>query len=354
VLRSIERLPKLEDVMSLGFVSMPAREAYAEAGSFVRFLFDTRGASAVRAVYHAGTLDALDEPVGTLEREWHAFLDREPVDAPHREIGRARFQRGSIFERPCPHVIAALRSDLGRDAIAGNLQRAIATCRTILAIDPGDVAIRVSLIEALAHSGNLDDAEALRESLVRAGAAEPFLARADEALGDELWRRGHSQDALVRYENALGRAIGDDERRVLDVKKLAIESGGRGAAVIRQLLAPPPGRYGTPTLGVHAGHELAEIRDDGLGSYLVGRNLLADGRYEEARAPLRDALALGLPTESLRAECLRLAVRACVASRGFEEARTHIGALEAIPEGSFQAQEWRVRVEFLERRAQRD
>jgi tetratricopeptide (TPR) repeat protein len=336
--------------MSLRFRSLPARDAYAAAGSFVRFVRESRGASAVRALYRAGSLAPLGDDVAALEREWHAFLDRESIDVERLELGRARFRQVSVFHRPCPHAIAQLRADLARDAAAGNLHRALRTCRAILDVDPADLGTRAVLVDALARSGDVARARGGRDALDHDGAPEPFVAKADEALADGAWRAGRLEEAAGLYRRALEMTIGDDARRVLEVKSLGIEAGGVTAALIRSLLVPEPGRASTPALGIHVGHELDRLREDGLGAYLVGRNLVADGRFDLALTPLAVSLERGLPTEMLRLEALRLRVTALVAGRRYDEADAVVAELASIDATAFEASEWRARIAFLRSR----
>jgi hypothetical protein len=93
IARGLRRRRQLHALAQLAasdaFRRLDANQTYPEAGSFVRFLIDTRGLGRLRNVYGSVPVDApadrvrqavlaaYGESLDDLERAWHAFLDGE-------------------------------------------------------------------------------------------------------------------------------------------------------------------------------------------------------------------------------------------------------------------------------------
>lgn len=340
----LDQLPELDQVMGLSFLTLPARRAYTAAGSFVRWMLDTRGAETTRRVHRAGSLDVLGD-VSELEREWHAFLESE-AELPEGalELTELRFHRASIFQTTCPHALAQLRQDLALDLAAGDDLEALATCEEILEIEPADLSALVSQPGALARRGRLEAAQQALERLE--GAPPPLIARARESIADAHWLRGHGAQALAIYEALLQVPQSDDEARSREVKALALRGGGPQAGLVRDLLVGPSGRSVSSTVAVHLAREIDRFRPDGLGRYLEARQLMGQERFDLALVPILDARRLGLPTERIEDEALRMegVIRFATGDLDGSEARFR-EALER-PRLVNRAREWLERIEF--------
>ena len=103
------RAPPLADVIGAGFSTLSGPRAYTLAGSFCRFLLDTRGAERLRALYHsAGDFTSTyGQPLGALEAEWRRFLAQQPMSAEQRARAREQFRRPAIFKKVCAREQAA-------------------------------------------------------------------------------------------------------------------------------------------------------------------------------------------------------------------------------------------------------
>src|SRR5690606_30154547 len=110
ILDRLDLRPVLGDIMGLGFWGKASRRAYTAAGSFCRWLIDTRGVDPFLTLYGtAGDFElAYGTPLDALEAEWLVFLRDRPLRARDIEALRQRFQQRPIFQRPCAHRAADL------------------------------------------------------------------------------------------------------------------------------------------------------------------------------------------------------------------------------------------------------
>ncbi len=322
-LLELHRLPSLKDLVGLGFMLSPARQAYTASGSFVRFLLDTRGAAVVRRAYRTDdVVTATGESLPVLETQWHAFLRTVPLPPDALALARARFTPRSIFSTVCPHRLADLRDELSADLGAGDEHRARMTCWRILDINPTDPGARASLVGALASGG---DARAARAQLAtlespKVDAPPPFVAAARQALANAYWRRGQNDQALAIYRQLLHAPEFENAARALEVETLGLEAGGRQGELLFDLLVGPEGQGASPPMAVRIAYELSRIRADGLGPYLEGRQLWNDARYAMALPLLREAGGRGLPTPRLSHENDRLLGVSLYATRRLDDA----------------------------------
>jgi hypothetical protein len=108
VLRDLGLLPPAAALMGdAGFFSAAPARAYVAAGSFIRFLIDTRGGAGVLEVY--GGRDwarAFGVPLPELEREWQRELDATVVPPGLRKDAEARFHDPGLFGRRCARETA--------------------------------------------------------------------------------------------------------------------------------------------------------------------------------------------------------------------------------------------------------
>ena len=344
-LRDLERLPPLETVMSLRFLTLSPRIAYTVAGSFVRYLLDDRGADAVRAMHKAASADDAGG-LAELEQGWLEFIDQRELYDGALELAELRFHYGSIFQRTCPHRVAALRADLAQDIAAGDRRRTLQTCDEILAIEPGELSALITRVAALARSGDFDGARQALSDLN--DAPPPIRDRASEELADALWLRGHRDEALSIYSELLTHPQTEGEARQREVKQLAIREGGPGAALIRTLLIGQRGSPSSAPVAVHLASELDELRADGLGSYLEARQLLAQSQFEMALPKIHVARSRGLPSERLAREATRMEGRAAYAVGDMERAHSAWTSLVTDPFAEHEARDWLERLAYTE------
>ena len=341
-MRELEMLPPLEGLAGLSFLGQPSRNAYTAAGSFLRWVLDTRGAEALRRLYRTGDWGTLGAPLGELEAEWHAFLDGRPLPEGALELARLRFHRASIFARVCPHRVAALRAELAGDLAAGDDPAARETCGEILRIEPNEIGARATLAGVLARQGELP--EAAEQLAALEGAPPPLVDQARERIADARWLAGEGEAAAAIYRELLEQPQDDGTARAREVKRAALEAGGAQAELVRELLVGPAGvRVSTPVV-VHLAQAIAEVREDGLGPYLEARQMMGQERYDLALPLVVTARERGLPTERIRDEALRMEGVCRYALGQLDEAERRFQQARSRPRLRHEAADWLARI----------
>jgi tetratricopeptide (TPR) repeat protein len=102
-------LPDIKKMMTLrGFAERPPSVSYVTAGSFCRFLIDRYGIRKFMQVYRSGNYDfQYGRSLEELTAEWLRYLERIPVGQRESDAIDVFFRRPSIFQKPCPRVLAA-------------------------------------------------------------------------------------------------------------------------------------------------------------------------------------------------------------------------------------------------------
>ena len=331
-LLELRLLPPLESVFRLGFLGQNSATAYTVAGAFMHWFHDHYGAAALRRWYGGAAIEHVTgKSFHALEAAWRADLERVPVAPSLLNEARVRFDRPALFGRRCPRIVDQLNGvasqKLGSADTAG-ARRAIAE---LLRLDPHHTGAKFELAACAVKDGDQAAAIAAYGTL----AAAPELAElervgAREALADVELRAGRLLDARRDYD-AVARIVADEDRlRTLDVKRSPVTELQRRAIV--DLL------IGDPILGASfevAGPRLAEWAvtepENGLPSYLLGKNLFGRGRFLEAASYLDAALSkqLDLPRVLREAWRTRLIV-ACVIGDSSAKARA-LAALRTDP-----------------------
>ncbi len=313
---ALDMAPSLGDVVGASFYAQQKRMAYTVTGSLLRYVANTHGKSAVRAIYRTGDIEGvLERPLAQLEREWRAFLETVPLPPEALALAELRFSGSSIFSAVCPHHKAELRAQLSADLSAGDDPAAIATCRELLEVDAAEVRTRAALVTILARSGDVAGAERELSALIGPpAAAPPTITAARQGLADEAWRAGRTAEAARVYRELLEQPNGRDARRQLQVKSIALQGSPREQALVRRLLLGEPGRSTGGATAVHLMRELRAERSDGLAHYLEARQLFFRDRYADSDALHAQARGLGLPTADIEVEALRVHAISAVGS----------------------------------------
>jgi hypothetical protein len=344
----LQKAPPLRDLFGTGFFGQSQRLAYTLSGSLLRFIAETQGSKTVRAIYRTGSL-APAGPLPDLETRWRDYVKQVPLSSDARAITEAQLAARSILSAPCPHRVAALRQQLGHELSAGDDTQALASCDELITIDPNDDRTRATLVPLLARGGDSAGAQQQLSALDNAPPTTQLHAR--HALADEAWRRGDHAKALQTYRALAKEPQGEGSRRLLEVKTLALEAGGRQAQLLFELLVGEPGLRTEGAFAVHLTRELRAERDDGLPHYLEARQLVFLNRYAEAASLLATAAQLGLPTKALQREALRLEAFCLVGANELDAAAKtwRRVAKDPSPARQAEAQDWLTRLRFMQR-----
>ncbi len=318
-----------------GFLTANSRAAYTQCGSYVRWLRDTAGTTAVEALYRRGTLEAVSDERSDSVAEWLRFLETRTVGDAALAIARLRFDRPAIFGKTCAHEIAALRAKLD-DVSSADVREGIELVDAILGHLPNDPDAMLTRIALLARRAAEDPTEAA-ETLEAADAlaARPDIglvrrARAREWQADLRARRGTPADvALARtvYDALAGAHFDRAWTRRIAVKRAALDGGSWGRAVLALLLAPEDA---APSSGdARLDEVVAAAPDHPITHYLRGRQAARRGETEAAVDHSVAALAAGLPHPALTFEAMRLVAATRFQAGDYRAAATAYGDLAA-------------------------
>ena len=340
----------LSSVMGPSFFGFNAAQAYNIAGSFCRFLVDTRGVDKLEAIYRAaGAGDSWRRIYGAeleaLAAEWLKMVDAQVVPPAERAVSLERLKRPSVFRRVCAHA-QALRKQAAREAAqAGDRARALAEWNQVCAEDdsPDNALDRV---EAMLAAGSYAEARAKLASMRELDGVQ--RARAILLANDATALAGGDAD----YEAAIGLPLDEATARLVTVKReIARWLPGEARTALLSILAAPSGTRDL-ALDLVTLQKLADAHPErALVHYLLGRQLFARGRFADAADELARALAGTLPDERFQREAARLRGAALYRVGRRAEARAIFVALAddpAAPEGArLDAREWIARCDFV-------
>jgi hypothetical protein len=233
-MRQAKLAPKISQLWSLtGFLGQQSDRAYTVAGSFLRWLSETRGWPTVRRVYAGEPLETVTGvALADLESQWGQFVDDaalHPLTDVDLARARLRFARPGLFEKPCALETGRACQQADRLAALNKPKRAVAVRRKLLAAidawvaaDMDDPELHLELADDLAQAGQLQDALAELALLsARTGAQRlhPLLQAAiDSAHGDLRWRLGQIAEAEALWRHVARQPVSEPMLRTLEVK----------------------------------------------------------------------------------------------------------------------------------------
>lgn len=364
-----------------GFWRQAAGNAYTVAGSFVRWLLDTRGARRLQRAYEGADFEAAyGAPLEALVHGWLAFLKETSVPPRALALAKSRYSRKGVLARTCPLEIPRLEADARAAFHSGDYAAGLHLVRQVAAFLPGDPRKElnvVAVLSALARPG--DDTHAVAEAaraVTRDAPEDPVLRAAAQALlADALWRAGKPQEAAARY-HALLQAdplpMSWDAERTLAVKE-AIATSPEREPILGPYLLGDASADGARAYLIGA---VADLPGDGLALYLLGRRLFLEADFPEASRVLGLAVRAydrggWLPTSaergasespprpqateaaSVRPEALRLAGQAALLAGDLDGAQGWLqrwNAAARTPGGRHRAQDWMARLRWLRER----
>jgi hypothetical protein len=350
----------LRAVMGPSFFGLNAGQAYNVAGSFCRFLWDTRGTDKLMELYRAGGGDEAYQRIygtsfATLAGEWQKRLQLEGVPESERAVTLERLKRPSVFGRPCAHALAQQRQVAAQAAAAGDRARALATWDAICAADPGNPDFAVDALDAALAADDRQAARQRAEQLLRRHDINGVVrGHAETALGDLALLEGQVDLAASEYAKAAREPADEPTARLLTVKQLLCRwpDGPSRTAVLRFLVAPAKERDQAVDLMNLRG--LVD-RDPGraLYRYLLARQLLARDRFADVVEVLdRLGVVEPLPDARFDREQARIAGTARYRLGDWAGARSEFARLAGDPDANegvrLDARDWLDRIAFAE------
>ena len=346
----------LRSLMGAGFSTQSGPRAYTLAGSFTRFLLETRGAERLKQIYRsAGDFSGVyGAALETLESEWRVFLSRQSLSAEQRARASEQFRRPAIFKKVCAREQAA-RVGQARALLGADPQRAIALLRQACRDDPAEPNLQVDLAQALAAAGDAKQALVeLGATAQTVGVTAPVRARAAGLAATIQFHLGDLDGTRAALRQVLAAATDEGERRQATAKLRALDDEPARRTLGRVLFGSELNGALDPVLVFSLLSDFARVHpDEALGPYLVGRQLVF--RDPPSALPYLRVACDGsftgraLPPD-FRRECLRMTLWA--AFRSDDLAGAEAAARTMIAESSEDAERLRMG-DFLERIAWR-
>ena len=281
---------------------------------------------------------------------WRAMLDTIDVSPAEVASQAERFRGTSVFDRPCPHAVAARRE---RAFSSPDRARAVALMREVCADAPDEPRHFLELGDFLSVGTETERVEALilwtGVATNRADVTTSLRAQALERLARTAGQRGDLARARSLVTAALALPIDPNERRGLEGMNLALSHQGPAGQALRDYFFL---RALTPTQ-----LELAQRMVDaepalGYGHYLLGFNRFNQSDWVGAAVELARALELELPSDAIvKAAVRRLAV---AAFRTHDQARlqaaiARLAGPKMTTGDHLLAQDWADRAKFTSR-----
>ena len=296
-LRDLQRLPDLARLFRPGlFYAESGARAYTAAGSFVRWLWETRGPAFLRDVYAGRT--SLE--IAPLAAGYAKFLDglREPQRAV--DLAAQRFSAQAIVRKRCAHEVAELQREATAERDPATAAALWSRCA---ALEPDDPALLLALRRSQAAARDFAAAgETEARALQHPKLSRPLRAQLLTESGDAAWKRGEVPAATARYQEAAQLPQTEPAARGLQIRLRAVGDPQSWPA-LRPLLAD--GNAAPEVLLALRDLDLARPRD-GLAAYLIAKQLQNRGAWTECLGYLASALSRDLPGPLFLQEALRM------------------------------------------------
>lgn len=342
-MRDLGLAPDLPKILhAFGFWTQPAARAYTYAGSFIRWLIETKGAEAFATAYRSGDFEAAyGLPLASLTQEWEAHLDGLELSPEARALAEARFRRPSLFKESCARELASLRDHARSLRSEGDAEGAAELYRRIAEAAPHDGGAR--LAEASAWFA-AKEVEKLWSLASESEANSPQVRARLWLLAGDALAESDRERAATAYAKVAELPLTEADARGLAVRREAIADPDLAAAAIPYL------RSGALTDLLTIRELLAERPTWATGWYLLGRRLHQADRHAEAIRDLQRALDAGLSPLLEREARILLALsrmwegvpEACqeleaLAGEGSEGQRLEVGKLASLCPAALQA-----------------
>ncbi|MFO8070621.1 MAG: hypothetical protein R6V85_01990 [Polyangia bacterium] len=304
---SLDLLPPAESLFGPGFLDLPASSAYTAAGSFCRWIVETRGPESLRDAYAGrGWKRAAGSTLPELEKEWRLFLEGVELRDADLAAARHRFDRPSVIRTVCVHEVARLRREAGRLERSGRWDAALETLELARERSGRSTSVRLDVFAALARAGRVREVRRRAEDLLSDPAVGSVQRdRIREVLAD-LRVDNDPERAREAYLELAATAPSEAARRRLAVKARLARLPSGTVGEIRAALAhrPGPAAPGEPLLMLHIARAAGELPGDPVLRYLLARQHFRYDDFEVALAQIDRALELKLASagESLELE----------------------------------------------------
>lgn len=292
--------PDIGDITGLGFWYAPPGLSYTLMGSFTRYLIDTYGIDKFKTVYRTGDFSLYGKGLTGLAADWKKFLKGVDTPGDINELAKARYGAPSIFTAACPRRVGALKAEGYEYYGSDNFLKARESFTEALVYDGNDPVLLIGLAYSSYYAGDYDEAAGIAEG---SGAmTEADRAVLENIMGNALWQKGDTDAAAGIFRSLRWNPLPPDLKREIDIKLSALGTGGTPEESIREFFSTRDRALQSVSLT----ESILDFPDYAPHYYLMGRLLFNTGEFERAIPYLSTAEYLGLPTEEIARENLRL------------------------------------------------
>jgi hypothetical protein len=299
-------LPDVRSLMTLdGFYDAPPARAYAAAGSFLRWLGETRGGEKLRALYLKGDFQGVyGMPIDGLAAEWEKFLGTVPLDPAAVNQAMSRFRQKSLFHRACAREVEALKREAGAK-LRSDPDKALELYQRISDLQPDDYRHELKRAQELDRAGRKQQAADALDKLAPAVAGDSAAA-IDVAMerADVAWQLQQPDVTKAQLEKVLQLTPSPQMDRTAHVKLagLAAQPPEVGRAIWQYF---GPGSDDVKLLVLR--EALTKTPAQSEVAYLIGRKVASHGDQPMLAVKyLSQALTGTSLAPSIRREALRL------------------------------------------------
>lgn len=348
--------PPLQSLLGHGFLAEAASRSYILAGSFCRFLLERYGVKKLEAVYSSGGdfQAAYGKALKKLIEDWFHWLNAVVIPPKQLQLAQAHFIRPSIWRRVCSHEVANLLNEAMVMQSQGKTDMAATLFERTCRFDPGDPEHYWRWMRASDAAGKTSNALAIGKQLLQHPAInQPLRRQVLEFIGDINWRSGKIDLASQLFKQAASLPGYPSERRALLLRQWALTQSEEIRHILQQYLNPP---FNTSSsngaLAVFLAYRLKElVPQSGLGSFLIGKQLIGRDHFIEALHPLQQALQLPLPSQDFVVEASRLLGQAQTLSHQYFAAAQSFKKLQempTLPAGiKLETSDWMERIQWM-------
>lgn len=217
-MQRLHLLPKMEKLFGpLGFWSQAASRAYLAAGSFSRWLIDTRGIFSFQQIYRGRSFEtAYEVSLKELILEWEDYLQTIRLSKSAVQIAEAQLLKKPISERRCPHDVADATEE-GFDCWAKrDTEGAVEAFDRAWNYSGGMASTTLRLARAEIRARNWERAKFLANEVLND--PESFTAEKTTAhllLGDVAVATGNNRQALSEYSRPRKEELEENLRLLL-------------------------------------------------------------------------------------------------------------------------------------------
>lgn len=292
--------PEIEDLLDFGFLYSPGATSYTLMGSFCRYLIDTYGIDKFKEFYKSGKTSVYGKSIGQLAASWKTFLKDIPVNKKEKELSAYRLSDKGLFGSYCPRVVENYKEKGIGAYKENNTILASEYFNDALEVDPDNTDLKTMLAYSYYYQGEFSELDSRAEEFADFKGTNKNII--ENLKANIKWVSGDFDSALSSFKKLKNSSLPDDIMREIDIK-IYLENFNEN---LRNAFAD----YFSSREKVERTSILTDViqsyPDFSPAYYLLGRIHFSERNYNRASKYFFYANSIGLPTENLQTENLRL------------------------------------------------